>query len=376
MINLKKLWNSNYLIKNSDLIINNNFNRINYSYPEKFYKFQKRFEIKKQRSFENCNIIPKLENFFLLLIQDNKDYFIRLLSNSKFPYNPQFIINAYKINQNVYNDQKIEDLLDKIILNDENNINILSNVYKKDHIYQMCELFSKKYLESNTNPIGKKMMEILKTKSYLMEKNELLAIIDIFNQSSIEKNSIYNNPSPKDNNEAILYKYANMENINDPVFKELKKRQENEESRKMEILKKENIKTDLTNEEKTKIHLDRANIKINKEKLSFSINLNKNKASIRSKFFKPKVYIYAMDDDAISNILPVFEIVDKIESNVILFQERPVCNLNQENVHVGYFNRQRIKAYYNEILACEKEKYHFNKINKIVKINFFYKIFL
>lgn len=399
MLNLKKLWNfntikSNQAFKNPIRYFHNlsnynnkentnpNKNRISFSYLNysSFLKFQKKYEIKKHRSFEKCNIIQKLEDFFGLLLNESKSNLYTLLKNEDFPFDANFIINSYTINKYIFKDLQIENLLNKIIINESklNRKSLFSSISNKEQIFQICELFAKSYLENNNDPLGKRMMEVLKNKSYLMEKTELLDLMDSINENLLmesEKNKDSDNANTNENNKQekknlskILHKYADMEDPNDPVTKEILKRKEKADLKNINFLEKENIKIDLSLEQKEKLHIDKNNIKIDKNKIKFSLNLNKSKATIRSKHFKPKVYIYAFDDYTVNNILPVFEVVDKTEANVILFQERPVPNINQEDIYHGFFDKSRIKAYYKEILCENKDKYEFNKINKVVSL--------
>lgn len=391
MFNLKKVWDiklfrmnfqyscykSFHLLIKSPINSYNSSNISNQDFLNKsFLKFQKKNEIKKQRSFEKCNIIPNLEKFFSILINENKPNLISLLkANLEFPLSVEFILNAYSINKHTLKDLDLDNILINVILADKKNF--FSRINNKEQIFELCRLFSNKYMESESNPMGKKMMEVLKNKSYLMEKNELMALIDIFNENSIEKD-IDRNKYLKKKKESymdnILMKYIDANDFNDPVRQELLKRQEKSNAKKIEFLKKENLEFDLNENQKSKIHIDKNNIKLDKDNIVFSINLNKNRASIRSKLFKPKVYIYAFDDNKIKNIMPVYNVVDKVEANVILFQERPIAGLHEEDKYVGYFDKQRIKHYYREILSKKKDLYYFNKMEKIVSllIIFFY----
>jgi len=391
MLIFKKIWNKYRLLSNVSqkcfhnikIKSNNIYDKNNFTdsiFKNSLLKFQKKYEIKKHRSFEKCNIAPKLENFFLLLINETKLNLYSLLKNERFPFDANFIINSYKINKYIFKDQSIEDLLNKIILseNENSNTNIFSNISNKDQIFEICHLFSKDYLQSSSNPLSKRMLEVLRNKSYLMDKTDLLYLIDIINDPLVQENNnnvknyleSYKNKDTENVN--ILYKYADHDNPNDPITKELVKRKEKSELRKISILENEKINYNFTQEEREIYHIDRNNIKINKNNLKFSLNLNKNKATIKSTFFKPKVYIYGIDDNQIENIMPVFDIVDKAETNVILFQERPVPKLNQEDKYIGLFDKSRIKAYYKEVLSSNKEKFAFNKLNKIVN-NFNFK---
>jgi len=389
MLNLKKLWrcinviNRNQIHKtikrnfifnsktkqDSNLIkINNNYKNFNFSLINNsaFLKIQKKCEIKKHRYFEKCNIIPKLENFFLILLSESKYNLYTLLKNEEFPFDPYFIINAYDINKNFLKDNIIEDLLNKIILSEKN---LFSNITNKEQIFDIAKLFSNNYMENRNNPLGKKMMQVLKNKSYLMDKTDFLELIELFNENLISENVKSNNTLNSNNSEnmdKILNKYADTENLDDPISKEMMKRKEHSDNKKIEFLEKEKINFDLTIEQKEKIHINNNNIKIQKDKIKFSLNLNKYKATIRSKYFKPKVYIYGINDNHVDNVLPVYDIVDRVETNVILFQERPVPKINQEDIYLGYFDKTRIKAYYKEILSANKEKYLFNKMEKIV----------
>jgi len=403
MFNLKKLWNKNsikdILLTNNPIryfhTMYNNNNKNNMNIKEtninfskisnsSFLKFQKKYEIKKHRSFQNCSIIPKIEDFFGLMLTESKSNLITLLKNENFPFDDNFIINSYSINRYIFKDLQVENLLNKIILNDSNNYtgkSLFSSISDKEQIFQICHLFSKSYLENSNNPLGKKMMEILKNKSYLMDKTDLLYLMDSINENLLmeserDKESVDSSRKNKNNNQEdrkkdknlskILHKYADVEDPNDPVTQEIAKRKEKADLKNINFLEKENIKFDLSLEQKEKMHIDKNNIKIDKNRIKFSLNLNKNKATIRSKDFKPKVYIYAFDDNTVNNILPVFEVVDKTEANVILFQERPVPKINQEDIYHGFFDKSRIKAYYKEIISEQKDKYEFNKMNKIV----------
>jgi len=129
-------------------------------------------------------------------------------------------------------------------------------------------------MENRNNPLGKKMMQVLKNKSYLMDKTDFLELIELFNENLISENVKSNNTLNSNNSEnmdKILNKYADTENLDDPISKEMMKRKEHSDNKKIEFLEKEKINFDLTIEQKEKIHINNNNIKIQKDKIKFSL---------------------------------------------------------------------------------------------------------
>ena len=266
----------------------------------------KRFSLKNhyREKKTKCNIVPHIDSFFTNLIIQQKNK-LSLLLDSKNNWNMEFLLRASNINNLLYKDSDISmKIMNKIESQKE-------NIRNKNSFYYVIDSLLFKYQVDTNSVNAKELIREIINKSYLITENELIELLSRMNVSK----------------------------------QDITEHRENFLKRENEYTKKLSIKDN-----------------------NFSIRLSntKERITITSKKFNKKIILIALNDNKMENVLKSYEYIDKYKPNVILFQKKPIYNLENNNKYTGLLEKNLLASYIKEVL--HSEKYSINNVERLVMI--------
>jgi hypothetical protein len=256
-----------------------------------------------------CLIVGQVDKFYKNILLQQKDKLETILSDGK-NHNLEFLLRAYSINDYIYKDDNLHDLLTERIYEAEYKADTSKN---KNTMYNLYRLLAERYENDPTSSVARELVITIIKKSYLFSKDELSALLKMFKLTENEAKEIEDNLVTTDN------KYLNSLAFND------------------------------------------------RDNLAIKFSKNKNKVTIYSKKLNKKIVLCALSEHT-DNVLKAFEIVDKEKPNVLVFQKRPIFGLDNCDEYVSVFDKERLMAYYREVLSDGK-LYQVNNVEKLVYQN-------
>jgi hypothetical protein len=269
------------------------------------FKFYKNFSLKNhyREKKTKCNVVPQVEKFYRNLISQQKSKFISLLESHN-NYNIEFLLRATNINNLIYNDTNIATLISKKLEQNKNNIG------SKTSLYYLLQALSEKHTSDPDTASAKDLVREIVKKSYLFNDDELYELLRSFGLKD----------------------------------KEIEELRENIEQEEYQYINKLSFKQD-------KFHI--------------KMSSKKDKFVISSKKLNKKIVIIGLDDNVTENVMKCYDYVDKEKPNIMLFQKKPVFNLNGSGKYVSHMDKDMIMAYYREVLSSDK--YYINNVEKLVE---------
>jgi hypothetical protein len=221
-------------------------------------------------------------------------------------YNIEFLFRATNINNNIYNDNDIATLISKKLEQQKDNIR------SKDSLYYLLDALLQKHKSDPDTASAKDLVREIIKNSYLFNQDEIYELLG-----------------------SLDMKEKDIDELRDNI--------EMEEDRYM------------------------SRLTLKQDKFHIRLSTNKEKFVISSKKYNKKIVIVGLDDNVTENVMKCYEYVDKEKPNILLFQKKPVYNLNNSGKYVGILDRDRIIAYHREILSSDKFSY--NNVEKLVNYN-------
>jgi hypothetical protein len=292
-----------------------------------FYKhIFKNFTLKQfyREKKSKCLVVGQVDKFYKNIIMQQKGKLMDILTGEKC-YNLEFLLRAYNINNHVYKDNNLHEMISDKIYELEYNADTSKN---KNTIYNLYRLMAEKYENDPTSSLAKELVITIIKKSYLFTKDELSKLFQLLKISEKEVKEIEDNIITGDN------KYLDSLAIR-----------------------------------------DKGNIVI-------KLNNTKEKVTIYSKKLNKKIVLCALSEHS-EHVLKAFEIVDKEKPNILIFQKRPIFNLDENKGYVGLFDKEGLMAYHREVLSNDKvfqvnnvEKLVYQNINNIKTISYIQSLML
>jgi hypothetical protein len=271
----------------------------------------KNFAIKqKYREKSNkCKVVGLLDKFYQNIILQQKEVLQQILTGDQKFSNLEFLLRAYNINTRIFKDDYLHQEISKQIYNTE----YLNDRNKnKSTVYNLYKTLAEGYQHDPSSSLAKDLVRNIIQKSYLFSSEEFAELLALLNMSEEDAKEIEDYVVQQDD------KYL------------------------------------------TKLTLKNDSVAIRLSKY-------KTKASIYSKQFNKKIVLVALDD-LTDNVLKSFDIVNKEKPNIIIFQKRPIFNLQGSEKYIGIFDKERLIAYHKEILSNEK-LFHVNTVERLVYQN-------
>jgi hypothetical protein len=255
-----------------------------------------------------CYTVGTLDKFYKSIIEQQKSKLDNILINIENP-NLEFLLRAYNINSHIYKDNDLHELISNKIHETEIQNETSKN---KNTMYNLYKTIAEKYTNDPTSSLAKDLLLSIVKKSYLFTKPELNDLLEILKVTEKEAKEIEEN-----------------------VFTSNKK------------------------------YLDR--FKLRNQSFEIAFSKSKEKVNIFAKSLNKKIVLYALEESN-ENVLKALDIVDKEKPNILIFQKRPVFNLLESDSYISVFDKERLMAYYKEILLKDKS-FFINNVEKLVYQN-------
>jgi hypothetical protein len=320
-------------------------------------------KLNKRSSQFKCDKIHFTTAFYGNLILHQKESLRKLLEKSKkFKYhlNFDFLFKSDYLNKRIFQDTNIENMLINHLVE-----NLASPIRSKSTYYYLVSEFLKSLQNNPDHPLTKGIIKNIENNYHLFSGEEKKVLIEQIIKKTKEKNENKSKKSEKKDQESDEDENENL----DDDFLMLKKFN----------LKPEDLKVNpgvSGNEYKSK-YLDIQNQFLN-------LYIDESIVTISSKLFESKIKLIALNDNEANSVLQSLKIVEKFCPSIVLFQKRPIYNLNSNSplgkatylsdkeiktkTHNAILDKELIQTYCKEYLK-NNSNFQTNKNEKLVYEN-------
>jgi hypothetical protein len=291
------------------------YKRINYTH-------MKGFALKEDKSkkLKECDIIPHVEKFFVNIIKENTKNFKHIVEKSNVKKSMDFLLKMFQINEKIIKDDNIRNETMQMIYQIE------SNLDDKDTYIKVMEIFTPLFCDFPSNDLLKDLMASFKKKSYLFNDDDSDNIL-----MSLEK---------------IKRKNAQL-NLNE--YDEVKSK----------LLEKNPDPNHGSNEHLKERGMDSL------KNIEVSISHKRNKVTIRSKKFFPKIRLIGLNDYSYASVYDSIRYLEHESPNIVIFQKRPVYDMGFHDKHLGMLDSSLLKEFNSEVLS-DKSRFILSDVEKLV----------
>lgn len=277
-------------------------------------------KLDKSKKYTECDIIPHVEKFFINILKENSKNFKHILTQRHVNKSMDFLLKMFQINEKIIKDDTIRNDTIQLIYQIENDLD------DKDTFIQVMDIFTPLFCDFPSNDLLKDLMASFKKKNYL------------FN----------------DDDKDVIIRY----------FQKIKRKNAQFSLEEYDLVKNKLYEENPDPNQGSKLHLKERGMDKFKN-IEVSISHKRNKVTIRSNKFFPKIRLIGLDDYSYTSVYDSLRYLEAETPNIIVFQKRPAFDLGLHDKHIAMLDSSLLKEFKNEVLN-DKSRFIVSDVEKLV----------